>query len=201
MTEKLKENRLLVGAVVAILLVFGLLSVDNVRAQVSSWTFNVFSGEFQSDDINDLKVLLESDRDLSLGAISGNELNFPEWNVNGVVHAYRSQGWTIGTSTPCLLRAPNATTTIAHLSAISNTVTSTGEMQIYVGDTQATATARFLTGVDTTKGINVEFVATTTESGEALTLSPLVFVIFDWSSATTSISGTTGSCKAEFIIL
>lgn len=209
MTEKLKENKLLIGAVVALVLVFGLLSVGDVRAQISSWEFNVFTGVFKSDNIDDLKTLLDvTGEDVVLGALVGNELNSPEWNVNGVIHAYRSQGWATATNTPCILRTPGATSTLEHASALSNAVTSTGYMELYVSPTFATDTdAVLISHWLTAEGQGFENIASSTSAvasstGLKIVISPNSNFIFDYSGATSSLSAdTSGTCKAEFLLL
>lgn len=199
--EVIKNNILKTALIAMGLLLAGTLVVGITTARADGGTCRVkiadiCLGEFKAG-VLEIQEFFDAPEEDVLGAIPGNSVNSPDFGVNGVTVHYRNQGFFHATGTLCILRAPNATTTLTHLSAGStNTVTSAGDVTVYSAPTK---------GVDTPDAVVLagylvaenEFIGIAATSTGTL-ISPLNFIVFDYSNATSTLSlDTRGGCNVE----
>ena len=148
--------------------------------------------------------------EVSFGALSGPDIQSPYIGVGGLRYWSSKVPMIAGTSTPCTIFAPRASSTLIYagwdLSVPANTVT--GTMGIHKGITATNATDTFTLSM-TSVTINRSAMghATTTELASQDQSDKWDFdgkpndkILFDWKGTTTATGlSSPGSCSALFL--
>lgn len=141
-----------------------------------------------------------------VGAVSGPEIFYDSWTVNGVRTHFLKQGFRTGTTTLCSITVPQyniASTTLLSAGAkFLGVPTTTGRLRIYTGLGQNSTTTLLAGGAIGTLATGTTIVATTSlTSNDARMGANANYVVFDFeggSSPYLDINGSTGFCSAEF---
>lgn len=137
------------------------------------------------------------------GAVSGPDINSPYLNVNGVSTEYRSMGFSPATTTPCVIKSPAASSTLAYSTFNVYTATSTaGTVTLATSTTAfATTTPLFTTTIPSGLTRSFQFVASTTDaSGLGQTIAPSTYLVYGVAGQSYGYTYG-GSCKAVFRVL
>lgn len=139
-----------------------------------------------------------------LGSVVGPELLSPFFSVDGVKHEYRKAKFNTATTTPCALKSPAATSTLAFASAQVTTASSTATTWTLAKATTAFATTTLLNTFSLGSGVLGTMVATSTTVvavDDQTVIAPNQYLV--WGVAGTAVSDVTklnGVCQAEFIV-
>lgn len=137
-----------------------------------------------------------------VGAATGPDLPFSYLSVGGIRREYRvSTALTAATTTPCALQSPAATSTLAYEAFSINVGTSTTGLITVATSTTAFATTSRVTEFSVASGQQFYHAhsATTTSSGETITIGPSTYLVYGVAGVPYGFTYT-GSCQAEFIV-
>lgn len=118
-----------------------------------------------------VNVQVPGSQNSTLGAVSGPDLFFPYWNVNNfvefpVVRKFSLSGATAST-TPCSIKSPGATTTLAYVAFANTSATSSGLTVTLATAATPYATTTAIATLGITSG-------TTREYGTSSSTSPVL---------------------------
>ena len=151
------------------------------------------------------QVLKETIREI--GAMPGNELQGPEFIVNGVIHRYASKKASTATTTICALQAPSSTSTLV-FSSISGTASSTGAVYLTMSQSATAFATTTLIGSEflTTASAEHTIVGSTTVAAAGANegvhiFAPNSWLVFGIEGTTVPTSNSPNMyCKAEWIV-
>lgn len=167
-----------ISTIVAILVVVGFARFDsgNTAKAFEETKIDIAElfGKISEAVSNAVESFVESEvarrvkEQMKFGAVSGPELFFESWTVNGVKTYFFNQpmisGANNGTTTPCQIKLPPASTTLQHLSAVFTAgPTTTGRFLVYDVNTDwATSTRKVLFAVSDINASGGRLLGTTT---------------------------------------
>lgn len=145
--------------------------------------------------------------DTIVGAVSGPDTYFP-YVANNNVRVYTTKkslaSGVTGTTTPCAIRAPSATSTLRLASLQITTSTSTAGTWSFASSTTAFATTTTFGQFTVTAGSQYSYVATSTYGQPQNVFGPNQFIVFGvqgYNNGSGNGFMYGGSCQAEFVEL
>lgn len=137
------------------------------------------------------------------GAVTGPEVDSPFFTIGGVTKEYRSQSLLAGTTTPCSIKSPNATSTLLVYTLRYSRTSADGAttFDVTTGTTQyATTTGTISAAQAVATGpvkADVVLYGTTTSI-----VAPNSFIVTKYATSSLSANfANTGVCKAVFQVL
>lgn len=138
-----------------------------------------------------------------LGSVVGPELLSPFFSVNEVRHEYRRAALVKATTTPCAVKAPNATSTLLSASVQIRTSTTTATTWHLAEATTAFATTTNIAIFSLGSGDQgtLANVASTTAADGLSVISPNNYVVWGVAGIGNLTSDKLlGTCQAEFLV-
>lgn len=141
-----------------------------------------------------------------LGAIPGADLLFPQINFNGVKKEDTRKALTLATTTPCAIKSPSATSTIASASLMVTTASSTATTWTVARATTAFATTTPLTTAfslsSAVQGSMTYFASSTVPTIDSTSVvAPNTYLVWGVAGVAPAGTGLGGVCSAEFVLL
>ncbi len=134
------------------------------------------------------------------GAVSSADIYSPYLNVNGIYKWYQKQAITLSTTTPCAIKSPAATSTLAFSAINITTGSSTATTWTVANATSPYATTTLLfPAFSLGSGAQGALIATASSSPNTPTiLAPNTWIVWGVAGFTNPGTVLRGTCQAQF---